>query len=336
LRQVLLNLTNNAVKFTSEGHIAVLISGGRREGCARAALGVDSREGKGATFWFNLEMECDPGAVEEASAPQLRRKHLLVLDDHPLTRRVLSRHAESWGMRPVLAAGCAEAAASLRRAAEEGDPFPLAVVDARMPDTDEAGLYRMLGESPWGGIRVVVLTPMGVPAPVGCSAASLSKPVKPRELPACLNRLAADTAPPGAVAPRRKERAWTGASRGRVLIAEDNPINQRVASLQVTSLGFETDVVANGEEALEALARMAYSLVLMDCQMPLMDGIAATRELRRREAEGAHTPVIALTANAFASDREACLAAGMDAFLSKPVNLGELAEVLDRWSAGRG
>jgi len=175
-----------------------------------------------------------------------------------------------------------------------------------------------------------------VPAPVGCGAASLSKPVKPRELLACLSRLAGEGAPVPVPAKPRKERAWTGAPRGRILIAEDNPINQRVASLQVKSLGFETDVVANGEDALEALSRLAYTLVLMDCQMPKMDGLAATRELRLREAERSHTPVIALTANAFASDREACLASGMDGFLSKPVNLRELAEVLDRWSVQKG
>ena len=119
--------------------------------------------------------------------------------------------------------------------------------------------------------------------------------------------------------------------RGRILIAEDNPVNQRVASLQVRRCGFDTDVVADGEEALAALESLSYALVLMDCQMPRMDGYAATRELRRREKGSRHTPVIALTANAYATDREACLQAGMDDHLAKPVSLRTLGEILDQW-----
>jgi CheY-like chemotaxis protein len=122
-----------------------------------------------------------------------------------------------------------------------------------------------------------------------------------------------------------------GACRGRILIAEDNPVNQRVARLQVQRCGFDADVVANGEEALAALERLPYVLVLMDCQMPRMDGYAATRELRRRENGSRHTPVVALTAHAFAADREACLEAGMDDHLAKPVSLRNLGEILDRW-----
>jgi CheY-like chemotaxis protein len=126
--------------------------------------------------------------------------------------------------------------------------------------------------------------------------------------------------------------APAAAARGRILVAEDNPVNQRVAKLQVERLGFDVDVVENGEAALMALERQEYNMVLMDCQMPRMDGYEATRELRRRQNGGKHVPVVAMTANAFAADREACLQAGMDDYLSKPVELRALEEVLQRWA----
>ena len=179
------------------------------------------------------------------------------------------------------------------------------------------------------------MTPLGTPVPRGFQSDTVAKPVKPLELLECLHGMAASLVPTGSeklapapAKPPAKSSGW----RGRILIAEDNPVNQRVASLQAKNLGFETDVVNNGEEALASLDRLAYTLVLMDCQMPLMDGYQATRELRKREQSGRRTPVIAMTANAFASDREACIQAGMDDFLAKPVNLRALAMVLDRWS----
>jgi len=208
-------------------------------------------------------------------------------------------------------------------------------VDAGMPRMNGVGLAQaMAGDPRLASTRVVLMIPLGLPAPVGFAAA-VSKPVKPSDLRDALLRVAPGLAQAAVEKPRtaaRRDPAWKGPPRGRILIAEDNPVNQKVASLQVRNLGFESDVVANGEEALAALTRLSYSLVLMDCQMPLMDGFTATRELRRRERDGQHTTVIALTANAFASDRQACLEAGMDDFVSKPVSLAELAAVLDRWS----
>jgi CheY-like chemotaxis protein len=163
--------------------------------------------------------------------------------------------------------------------------------------------------------------------------ARLSKPVKRRALFDCLSGLAHASAARTAPVPKDDcEPAAGGSLRGRILIAEDNPVNQRVARMQVKQFGFEADIVENGEEALAALDRAEYMLILMDCHMPRMDGYAATRELRRREAGVRRTPVIALTANAYASDREACLEAGMDDYLSKPVTLRDLEQRLSRWS----
>jgi PAS domain S-box-containing protein len=390
LRQVLLNLVGNAIKFTSKGDIALLVSGGGREGEKRAAIGfsvvdtgigipeealaglftaitqadstttrrfggtglglaiaqrivnlmggemgVNSRLGKGSTFWFNLEMECESSGAERPLCPELVGRRLLVVDDKALSRNLLLRHAGNWGLRATAAAGATDALELMRAAAAASDPFTLAAVDASMPGMNVGEFCRVMAEDASLAVtRAVLMRPLGVPLPAGCTSAFVSKPVRPRELLECLKRLAAsgpEHSPKSAIVAKPETKPQRPA-RGRILIAEDNPVNQRVATLQLKSLGYEADVVPNGAEALEALERLAYALVLMDCQMPHMDGLTATRELRIREREGHRTPVIAMTANAFASDREACMEAGMDDFLSKPVNLNDLSRVIERWS----
>jgi two-component system sensor histidine kinase/response regulator len=248
-------------------------------------------------------------------------------------------------MRPESAGNGEQAVLRLRSRASEGEAFQLAIIDMQMSKTDDmqmsegaaAALAREISADHTLGVtQLVMLTSVGrVPA---CKnvAARLPNPIKKRALFDCLCRIMQAGEPRAGRIPADASQAGPAASltmpRGRVLIAEDNLVNQRVAKLQVERLGFATDVVANGEEALAALTRLDYALVLMDCQMPRMDGYQATRELRLREDGARRTPVIAMTANAFAADREACLGAGMDDYLTKPVDLRALQQMLDRWT----
>ena len=300
-------------------------------------MGVESAPGRGSRFWFTAVLEPDAAAPATSAWGALPPARVLIVDDNAASRAILERYTAAWGLRPHTVESGAQALAALRHHHAAGDPFGLAILDMRMPGMDGAALAREIaGDPALRATRMIHLTAIGcLPGSAG-ALAHVSKPVKPQALYECLKRVleqspgaapAATEGPPGI----RLNEQRPCARRGRILIAEDNPVNQRVASLQVQRCGFDTDVVANGEEALAALERLNYVLVLMDCQMPRMDGYAATRELRRRENGARHTPVIALTANAFAADREACLQAGMDDHLAKPVSLHNLGEILDRW-----
>ena len=392
LRQVLLNLVGNAVKFTSQGQVSVCVNreisaGAYRESevalrvtvadtgigiapSARArlftaftqadcsttrrfggtglgltiaqtivklmsgAMGVDSEEGKGSTFWFTSVFGSETAVESGREQTALTGVPLLIADDNADSRSVLERYTRHWGMLPECAASSEEALERMRKRANDGRGFQLALVDQQMPGKDGAWLAReiaadrMLQSTP-----VVMLTAMGR-SPQGTHVARHQfKPVKRRALFECIRSVLAGTDADG-----RDHREWiehrpVPPAGRRVLVAEDNPVNQRVARLQVERLGFAVDVVSNGEEALAALERLNYALVLMDCQMPGMDGYEATRALRLRESGRRRTPVIAMTANAFTSDRQACLDAGMDDYLSKPVDLGVLWDKLEHWAA---
>ncbi len=248
-------------------------------------------------------------------------------------------------MRTGSASNGAEAHAILRKEAGT-DPYAIAVLDFQMPEMDGLELAEKIRADPeLAKIRIVMMSSGGGKNGDDRRAAVLdewlAKPVKAPELFRSLSSLHGDgeqtqrtvsAAPAGQSSESGSATANNAAVGGRILLAEDNPVNQKVATIQLRKLGYQADVVGNGREALAALARTRYDLVLMDCQMPEMDGYQATEEIRKHEAGSArHTIVIAMTAFGLSGDREKCLDAGMDDYLPKPVRLEQLKEILDRW-----
>jgi len=234
----------------------------------------------------------------------------------------------------------AEAVARLREAAASGDRYPIAIIDLSVPDMEALTLARLIRSDPRiSGTRLIVLAP--AEQPVGASeireleiSAALTKPVKPSALHDAL----VDAMAGGAA--RTVARSKPGETRFvrpniRVLVAEDNPLNRKLAARQLQRFGLAADEVSNGAEAVRAMQRVPYDLVLMDCQMPGMDGFEATRRIRAAEVHGRHTPIVAVTASALEGDRERCLEAGMDDYVSKPVAESEYLRVFDRWLPSR-
>jgi CheY-like chemotaxis protein/HPt (histidine-containing phosphotransfer) domain-containing protein len=277
------------------------------------------------------------------------------VDDNATQRRLLEHQLAAWGLVPSSAATGPAALAHLRDAGQ-ATPFALAILDHQMPAMDGLTLARAIQADPHiARPPLVLLTSLGQGDPAAAAqaagiAATLTKPVRQSRLYDCLVTLLAPAAGAGGPAPGLTPGLTprpapgpapgpaTGgpgagpAARGpRLLLAEDNAINQKVARHLLEKLGYQADVVANGREAVAALARHPYPLVLMDCQMPELDGYAATAAIRAREGATQHTPIVAITAGAMASERERCFAAGMDDYIAKPVRLEDLATVLARW-----
>lgn len=312
-------------------------------------IGVTSVEGKGSTFWFTAKFhqQIAPSAVVQSNALSLENVRVLIVDDNATNRKILRHQLASWKMIPEVADSAEQALAVLRSAAARGLPFNMTVLDLMMPGMDGFQLARAIKSDPRiAGVSLVLLTSYGqrgdgATARAAGIAAYLTKPVRQSQLFDCLasvqNQSATagieDAAAADSRSPLITKHVLTEAkavSPRLILLAEDNVVNQKVALRQLLRLGYRADVVATGREAIEALAQIPYDVVLMDCQMPEMDGYEATAEIRRREANRKHTQIVAMTAHALDGDREKCLAAGMDDYVSKPVNADELRRVLER------
>ena len=389
LRQILVNLLSNSIKFTPHGEVVVSVSaelladqrhevrfavkdtgigipenrmsdlfhaftqvdasttrkyGGTGLGLAiskRLAevmggrMWIDSVVGTGSTFFFTIVAEASGSQLAHTflqdSSSALRGKRLLIVDDNSTNRRILVKQSLQWGMVPSAAVSAIEALDFVRH----GHAFDVAILDMSMPEVDglelatEIRKFRDPQALPLIMLTSVVQRSRDAKMKQVQFAAYLNKPIKPTALFDVLLH-AMQIAPLATSAPRSTPREPQLASvlPLKILVAEDNAVNQKVVQRLLAHLGYRADVVANGIEVLDALERQNYDVVLMDVQMPLMDGLETTQRLRKRFGAGAQPRVIAMTANAMPGDREKCLAAGMDSYVSKPIELNDLRAVL--------
>ncbi len=310
------------------------------------SIGVTSQEGEGSTFWFTLPLQEDPdGPLASLPKANLAGVRVLIVDDNDVNRRVIHGQIASWGMRDSCCASGAKALDALRESVETTDPFKIAIIDFQMPGMDGLTLARRIKTDPALNDTVLIfLSSAGHRSDVnrikevGFSA-YLMKPVHQSQLMDVLATVwaaheegteidlvtqytLAEAARPASAAPKTPAGV-------RALLAEDNVVNQKVARKMLEKLGCRVDVVANGAEAVKMVEAFPYAVVFMDSQMPEMDGFQATAAIRRMQMS--RMPIIALRANAMKGDREKCLAAGMDDYLSKPVSLKALQEMLEKW-----
>jgi signal transduction histidine kinase/ligand-binding sensor domain-containing protein/CheY-like chemotaxis protein/HPt (histidine-containing phosphotransfer) domain-containing protein len=399
LRQVLLNLGSNAIKFTGRGEVSIdlkLVESGdpgllircevtdtgigipasrieslfqpfsqldtsttRHYGGTGLGLsivrrlvelmegesGVSSRDGAGSTFWFTARFGASANRTESTriDAEVLAGRRALIVDDNATNRKVLDRQLTHLGMRTACVEGSRAALAALAASLESGERFDLAVLDYMMPDCDGLELGRQIASDPrLDHIRLVLLTSAGRMhsardfEELGF-AAFLLKPVTHRELRECLARVMSldgsqwhERTQPMLIGKLRRQRP----NERRILLAEDNSVNQKVARGSLELMGFKVDIVGNGAEAVAAWESGRYHLILMDCQMPVMDGYQAAREIRARESGASRLPIIALTADAMAGAERQCLEAGMDGYLTKPLDRERLASAIERHLGG--
>jgi len=304
-------------------------------------IGVDSVPGHGSTFWFTSRLARGDLVHPElpASAGDLEGLRVLVVDDNDTNCTILDRTLRSWRMRPTCLQDPTHALAVLAQTAGTANAFDVAILDFHMPGMDGLELARAIRDDQRvSTTRLVLLTSSGRRGEAGEAEAAgieafLTKPVRQSALFDCLATLVATDGPDEArpLITRHTAAEVRRRHRPHLLVVEDNIVNQKVAARTLENLGYRVDVAANGREAVEATAHIRYAAVLMDCQMPEMDGYEATAAIRAREAGDGHVPIIAMTAGASPEDEAACLAAGMDDYVTKPVNRTVLARLLDRW-----
>jgi signal transduction histidine kinase/CheY-like chemotaxis protein/ligand-binding sensor domain-containing protein len=393
-RQILINLVNNAIKFTDEGEVFVKMSvakmeaddvrllveisdtgvgmtpeakkklfqsftqvddsaarrhGGTGLGLAISkqlvdlmggTIGVESEPGRGSKFWFTVVfgVSSQPNPLP-AQAADFSGKRILIVDDNRTNRRVLSHLLHGWGVAAEEAAGGDEALKRLRDGDRTGQPFDAAILDYQMPGMNGIDLAGHIRAD--HAIRKTSLLFLSSALDRDHRdaikqldfVAAFQKPVRQATLRRALQRL---WMPAEKTLLQNEEVAPAAANYksgpvARILIAEDNVVNQTLAKRMVEKLGHKADVVANGSEVIDALLLIEYDLIFMDCQMPEMDGYQATREIRKRENGSVHLPVVAMTANAFDGEKDRCLAAGMDDYISKPVHIEDVLKAIQRW-----
>jgi PAS domain S-box-containing protein len=311
-------------------------------------IGVESIEGQGSEFWFTVRLskQTNGASIPMPIPADLQGIRALIVDDNATNCDILQTYLQLWGMRPTVTTDGMAALGAMAQACDAGDPYRIAILDMQMPEMDGAMLGETIkADTRFASTHLVMLTSLGMRgdarrfAELGF-AAYLTKPARQHELYQLLTMLLADASlPPLATRPlltRHNTQELHGCFAGhtaRILLVEDNQINQQVAVGILHKLGLRADAVANGAEAVRALETLPYDLVLMDVQMPVMDGFEATRHIRSAPPTIANPaiPIIAMTAHAMQGDRDRCLEAGMNDYLSKPVTPNSLATMLERW-----